>query len=81
MSKARRIHHRERLKKARRRYWGRDLSLEPEMLAKAIACPKRCACWICSGTRKHEGATLKERLSAEEMRRQSPYALTAARRG
>lgn len=81
MSKERRIHHRERLKKARRRYWGRDLSLEPEMLAKAIACPKRCACWICSGARKHEGPTIKERLSAEEMRRQLAHELTAAKCG
>lgn len=70
MSRAERIHHRDRLKKARRRYWGRDLSTEPKRLAQAVECPARCSCWVCGNQRQHEGPTMQERRQAEAMRDQ-----------
>lgn len=64
MSRAERIHHRERLKRQRRNYWGRDLSDDPKSLAKVVKCPQVCSCNVCGNQRKHEGETMQERKAA-----------------
>lgn len=61
MSRARKRHHRERLKKKRRYHWGRDLLTEPEVLAKAVNTPKPCSCMMCGNERRHSGDTMQER--------------------
>lgn len=61
MSRAEKIHHRERLKGNRRRHWGRDLVNEPEILARTVNTPKPCSCFACGNRRKHEGETMQER--------------------
>jgi len=57
-----RRHHRDRLKRKRRYHWGhdRDLSLEPEILARAVNTPTPCSCWMCRNNREK---TRKERES------------------
>lgn len=60
-AKALRIHHRDRLKRKRRFYWGRDLSREPEALSKIVDTPKPCSCPMCGNIRRYEGDTRQER--------------------
>jgi hypothetical protein len=59
--RAKRRHHRARLKKARRFYWGLDLSQEPKLLAKLITTAKLCSCWICRNERRNGNLTIQER--------------------
>ena len=59
--RADKFHHRERLKKARRRYWGRDLTHEPKNLARAVNTPKGCSCWMCNKPRNIMGLNMQER--------------------
>ena len=61
MSKLRTLHHRERLKQARKHYWGRDLSQNPHALSSVVNTPCRCSCPMCGNRRKHLGPTLQER--------------------
>ena len=61
-----RIHHVERIKKARRFYWTVNcdgLSSEEiqKRLARAIYTPKRCSCFSCANWRKLEGVTMAEK--------------------
>jgi hypothetical protein len=65
MARAERRHHRERLKKNRRVHWGRDLSQNPEVLARAINTPTPCSCWMCGNERRANGRTMQERRAAE----------------
>lgn len=59
MSKrATRIHHRERLKKNRKKYWGGNLSDKHNGMV--IDTPKICSCWMCGNARKIYGKSLKE---------------------
>lgn len=75
MSIAIRRHHRQRLMNKRRFHWGRDLSQNPKHLAMVVDTPKPCSCFMCSNSRRYEGATLQERragnmdLEIEEWRR------------
>ena len=59
--RAERRHHVARIKAARRFYWGRDLSKEPVVLAKAVRTPHPCSCRVCGNDRKFEGRTIQER--------------------
>ena len=62
-----RRHQEERLKKARRFYWGcdRDLAKEPDQLGQAVDTPTRCSCWMCGNPRRYfKERSLQER-SAE----------------
>lgn len=61
MSKLKTLHHRERLKQARKHYWGRDLSQNPPDHSAVVTTPCRCSCWMCGNRRKHLGPTLQER--------------------
>ena len=51
--------HRERLKKARRFHWGRDLSQEPKFLAMAIDTPTTCSCAMCCNPRRRKSINHK----------------------
>lgn len=64
MSKLRTLHHHERLKQARKHYWGRDLSQNPLDHSIAVTTPCRCSCHMCGNRRKHLGPTLQERRAA-----------------
>ena len=57
---AERRHHRERLMRKRRFHWGRDLSREPEILARVVNTPKPCSCAMCGNTRWWAGETMQE---------------------
>ncbi len=61
--RAERRHHRERLKKARRVHWGRDLMAEPEVLSRVVDTPTDCSCWMCGNPRRYFGE-----LSMQERR-------------
>lgn len=70
MSRAEKVHHRERLKANRRLHWGRDLINEPIPLAKAVNTPTPCSCLMCGNRRKHSHDTMQERrikLSHQEL--------------
>jgi hypothetical protein len=56
-----RRHHRARLKRTRRRYWGRDLAQEPKMLARVVNTKNPCSCLMCGNARRHAGDTMQER--------------------
>ena len=58
---AERRHHRERLMRKRRFHWGRDLSREPEILARVVNTPCSCSCAMCGNPRWHAGPTMQER--------------------
>lgn len=55
--------HRERLKKRRRYYWGRDLSKEdPNIIGVAVNTPTVCSCHMCGNARKYyKEPTLQEK--------------------
>jgi len=53
-------HHRERLKKKRRNYWGCVVKDE-RRLGILVNTPKPCSCFMCRNRRKDEGPTLQER--------------------
>lgn len=66
-SRSVRRHHHDRIKHNRRFHWGRhrDLSLEPEIWARAIDTPTPCSCYMCGNPRKHfEQKTMQERREA-----------------
>lgn len=64
-----RRHHCARLRRVRRRYWGRDLALEPVQLAKAIQTPAICSCALCGNpARYHKGRTPVERRQRDRLR-------------
>ena len=60
MSRALKHHHRERLKRNRSHYWGRDLTNSPISLGRAVSAPKDCGCWMCSNKRKTQGLIFQE---------------------
>jgi hypothetical protein len=63
-----RRHHARRLKRKRRRYWGRSLVSQRDagIVAKT---PKPCSCWMCGNPRRYSGEpTLQERKSAAALR-------------
>ena len=64
MGRAERRHHRERLMRNRRFHWGRDLSGEPEVLARAVDTPTPCSCLMCGNARRRSGPTMQERRAA-----------------
>lgn len=66
-----RRHHRERLKRKRRYFWGhsRDLWEEPRYLGMAVSTPKVCTCWMCGNPRRwHDELTMQERRSNDGLR-------------
>lgn len=63
MSRALKLHHRERIKKNRRFYFGRDLINEPRYIGMAINTPAPCSCLGCGNDRQYEGMTRKEKIS------------------
>ena len=52
--RAERLHHRARLKEARRFHWGRDLRQEPAVLGQVVDTPTPCSCWLCSAKKRGE---------------------------
>ena len=44
----------------RRFHWGRDLSREPEILARVVNTPNPCSCAMCGNTRWWAGETMQE---------------------
>ena len=69
MNRALRRHHRERLKKKRRFYFGRDLSKDPFALSKAVDTPHPCSGCCCGNPRKHfDSLTIQERKVKEAER-------------
>lgn len=76
-ARALRRHHRERLKTARRFYWGRgrDRGANPasdsdKAQGVVISTPAPCSCTLCGNPRRHfDEATLQERRSDEALRR------------
>ncbi len=49
-----RRHHRTRLLKKRKNYWGRMWNMEEEPIHKrVINTPKPCSCFMCGNPRKH----------------------------
>lgn len=68
MSKAERRHHRERLKKKCKNYWGLGNHREAptgRMLGILVNTPKRCSCFMCRNRRQDEGETVQERRHKE----------------
>jgi hypothetical protein len=63
--KAERRHHRERLKKARRFHWGRDLRGEDQQIGLAVDTPTPCSCPMCGNPRKFFGDKSIQERSAE----------------
>lgn len=62
MSRALNRHHRARLKRSRRYYWGRDLVQgPPRQLGRVIDTPHPCSCLMCGNERAHAGRTMQER--------------------
>lgn len=61
MTRAIRRHHRERLKKNRRFWYGRDLDKEPKALGIVINTPCQCSCFLCAKKRKYFGQTVQEK--------------------
>ena len=55
-----RIHHRNRIKNNRKRYWDMDLEKNSRFLGICINTPHPCSCYLCSNRRKHDGPTLQE---------------------
>ena len=49
----------KRIKKARQKYWGRNLG--GRELGKALHTPRLCSCFLCSNKRKWNGKTIQER--------------------
>jgi hypothetical protein len=60
MARALRRHHAARLKKARKRHWGRIFDaqahdLTPRQLGMLVATPAPCSCWMCGNPRTKLG--------------------------
>lgn len=53
LNRAVRRAHVARLKKARRFWWGRELS--PKELGRVVRTPKSCSCWMCGNPRRAGG--------------------------
>lgn len=52
--------HTERLRRARRKWWGRDLTDDEK--ARVVDTPTPCSCWMCGNPRKYFGErTIQER--------------------
>jgi len=65
-----RIHHRERLKKARRFHWGKDLRSDPKEAGVVVDTPTKCSCWMCGNPRRHTGErTIQEQRADVLFRR------------
>lgn len=68
-ARALRRHHRERLKKNRKSYWGRGrrgLEWTPVALGICVNTPHPCSCWACGNSRKWLGeVTVQERRIAQ----------------
>lgn len=66
-ARALRRHHRARLKKARKLYWGRGLRAEfgsdwtPRTFGMVLKTPCLCSCPMCGHYRATEGRTIQER--------------------
>ncbi|WP_026186450.1 hypothetical protein [Thioalkalivibrio thiocyanodenitrificans] len=61
-SRSIRRHHVERLKNARRRFWGRDLSGERKHLSMVVDTPCPCSCFMCGNPRRRwRKKTIQER--------------------
>lgn len=66
MIRAIRRHHRNRLKRKRKKYYGRTLT--GRELGKVVTTPQVCSCWLCGTQRKTEGDTVQERKLIETSR-------------
>lgn len=58
--RAQRRHHRERLKRARRVYWGRERRLTERQLGIAVNTPKPCGCMVCRNPRLYLGVGTRQ---------------------
>lgn len=57
-----RRHHRERLKKVRQFYWGRDLRGDARVIGVLVNTAAICSCWMCRNERRLTGErTVQER--------------------
>lgn len=57
-----RRHHRERLKKARQFYWGRELLTDKRLIGILVNTSAICSCWTCRNQRRVTGeAPFQER--------------------
>jgi hypothetical protein len=57
-----RRHHRERLKRARRFYWGMDLRGDERRIGLLVNTAAICSCWMCCNARRLAGErTVQER--------------------
>jgi hypothetical protein len=61
MSRALKVHHRNRLKRNRRFYWGRNMIENTKPLGFAINTPAPCSCPMCGNSRRYEGKSINER--------------------
>ena len=66
MKRAIRRHHRERLKKKRLYHWCRNLTNEPEILARAVNTPTPCSCAMCCNIRRNKWLPNKRKLTKQE---------------
>lgn len=60
-SRAKRRHHRARLKRARQFYYGENLADYPVKWGKSIDTPTPCSCYLCRNPRRDGGLTIQER--------------------
>ncbi len=53
--RAQRIHHKERLKEARKTYWNHSVDgiMSERALGMVVNTPKPCSCWMCGKPKKH----------------------------
>lgn len=68
MSRAIRRHHADRLKHARRFYFGMDHRNDPRQLGKVLQTPKPCSCWMCGNQRSSIGPKRAELLHLVRLR-------------
>jgi len=67
MQRAIRRHHRQRLKHARKTYWGRTLTTAKE-LGRVVDTPKPCSCFMCGNPRRYfQELTIQERKASEQI--------------
>jgi hypothetical protein len=58
--------HAERIKCARRKWWGHDLSRVEQGMV--VDTPTPCSCWMCGNPRKYLGErTVQERRAMQEI--------------
>ena len=62
-----RRHHRERLKKARQRHWGRDLRGQPRDLGRVVDTPTPCSCPMCGNPRRFLSLSSVQERSAQAL--------------